>query len=272
MAGLLCAIHQPNFLPRLSTLAKLYAADIWVILDDVQFTRRDYQHRCYLTSAADAAIPGRWLTLPVHLPGGRATLIKDVRLADPALAAKRASSVLRHYCRRAPHGPEVLDLVPGIENAIAGTERLTDVSEHTTITMLRLLNWPGLICRSSDILVRAGRSERLADLTHAVGAATYLCGTGGSRYLDPTPFTDQGLEVKMFSPPAHAISVNGQDNRRVTALADLAAAGPVRLAASLREHARSRAHRNEVTTWASALGNRADQLAPGVTINTPSRS
>jgi hypothetical protein len=44
MAGLLCAIHQPNFLPRLSTLAKLYAAaDSWIILDDVQFTRRDYQ-------------------------------------------------------------------------------------------------------------------------------------------------------------------------------------------------------------------------------------
>ena len=27
MAGLRCAVHQPNFLPRLSTLAKLYAAD-----------------------------------------------------------------------------------------------------------------------------------------------------------------------------------------------------------------------------------------------------
>jgi hypothetical protein len=32
-----CAIHQPNFLPRLSTLAKIYAADVWVVLDDVQF-------------------------------------------------------------------------------------------------------------------------------------------------------------------------------------------------------------------------------------------
>jgi hypothetical protein len=73
MAGLLCAIHQPNFLPRLSTLAKLYAADIWIILDDVQFTRRDYQHRCYLAPVPDARLPGRWLTLPVHLPGGRET-------------------------------------------------------------------------------------------------------------------------------------------------------------------------------------------------------
>jgi WbqC-like protein family len=95
MAGLLCAIHQPNFLPRLSTLAKLYAADIWVILDDVQFTRRDYQHRCYLTPVADAQLPGRWLTIPVHLPGSRATLIKDALLAEPALTAKRTSAIAR---------------------------------------------------------------------------------------------------------------------------------------------------------------------------------
>src|ERR1017187_7804557 len=99
MAGMLCAIHQPNFLPRLSTLAKLYAADIWIILDDVQFTRRDYQHPCYLDPVADVQLPGRWLTIPVHLPGGRATLIRDVRLAEPALTAKRPSGIPRHYHR-----------------------------------------------------------------------------------------------------------------------------------------------------------------------------
>jgi hypothetical protein len=152
MAGMLCAIHQPNFLPRLSTLAKLYAADIWIILDDVQFTRRDYQHRCYLAPVPDARLPGRWLTLPVHLPGGRETLIRDARLAEPALTAKRTSGILRHYHRRAPYRSEILNLIPGIEETITGTGRLADVSEHTTITLLRLLNWPGAICRSSGTL------------------------------------------------------------------------------------------------------------------------
>ncbi|HEX7160225.1 MAG TPA: WbqC family protein [Trebonia sp.] len=61
MAGMLCAIHQPDFLPRLSTIAKLYAADIWIILDDVQFTRRDYQHRCYLAPAPGTLLAERWL-------------------------------------------------------------------------------------------------------------------------------------------------------------------------------------------------------------------
>jgi hypothetical protein len=48
------------------TFAKLCAADIWIILDDVQFTRRDYQHRCYLARLANARLPGRWLTIPVR--------------------------------------------------------------------------------------------------------------------------------------------------------------------------------------------------------------
>jgi WbqC-like protein family len=94
MPGLTCAIHQPNFFPRLSTLAKLYAADVWVILDDVQFSRRDYQHRCYLPPAG-TALPARWLTVPVHLPDGRATLIKDALIADPDLAARHVQGLLR---------------------------------------------------------------------------------------------------------------------------------------------------------------------------------
>ncbi len=237
MAGLLCAIHQPNFLPRLSTLAKLYAADIWIILDDVQFTRRDYQHRCYLAPVADAQIPGRWLTIPVHLPGGQATLIRDVRLAEPALTAKRTSGILRDYYRRAPYRADVLNLIPGIEEAITGTRRLSDVSEHITITLLRLLNWRGAIYRSSDIPAREGRSERLADLALAVRAATYLCGTGGSRYLDLAPFAALGLGVTMFSSPEHMVDLSPENGRRVSVLTDLAAEGPERLSAAMREHA-----------------------------------
>jgi hypothetical protein len=59
MGQLTCAIHQPNFFPRLSTIAKLYTADAWIILDDVQFARRDYQHRCRLAPAGGTGLPER---------------------------------------------------------------------------------------------------------------------------------------------------------------------------------------------------------------------
>jgi hypothetical protein len=163
MSDLLCAIQQPNFFPRLSTLAKLFTADIWVILDDVQFTRRDYQHRCLVA------------------------------------------------------GPDTVE------------RWLTDVSETSTKALLRALDWPGLIYRSSDLPARTGRSERLADLTLAVGASTYLCGTGGARYLDQQPFTTNGITVDHFRAP--------QPRQNITALSAFATAGPAKLATQLAEHA-----------------------------------
>ncbi|MFF4551339.1 WbqC family protein [Streptomyces sp. NPDC001406] len=98
----MCAIHQPNLFPRLSTLAKPYAADRWIVLDDVQFARRDYQHRTRLASLED---PGRqqWLTLPTHLPHGRATLISQARLVDPRRSRRTVELLVRQYYRRSRH-------------------------------------------------------------------------------------------------------------------------------------------------------------------------
>jgi hypothetical protein len=78
--------------------------------------------------------------LPVHLPRGRATPIKDALLAERALTARRTSGILRHYYRRAPYRSDVMNLLPGIEDAITSTERLAGVSEYATTSLLRLLN------------------------------------------------------------------------------------------------------------------------------------
>ncbi|MEU6878475.1 WbqC family protein [Streptomyces sp. NPDC046712] len=61
-SGGLVAIHQPNLFPRLSTLAKIFAADCWIVLDDVQFARRDFQHRARLGSMSNPA-RHQWLSM-----------------------------------------------------------------------------------------------------------------------------------------------------------------------------------------------------------------
>jgi len=139
MGELICAIHQPNFFPRLSTIAKLYPADVWI-----------------------------------HLPAGRATLIRYARLADPAAPARCVPDILRQYYKHGPHAAAIFGLLPQLRSTIASCEWLADVAEHTTAEMLRLVGWPGVIHCSSDLPARSGRSERLADLASAVGATTYL--------------------------------------------------------------------------------------------------
>ncbi|MFD4769906.1 WbqC family protein [Streptomyces niveus] len=98
-SGGLCAIHQPNLFPRLTTLAKLFAADYWIVLDDVQFTRRDYQHRARL-GALEEPDRRQWLTVPTHLPHGRRTLIRDALIDDPGRARRSTAGMLRQHVPR----------------------------------------------------------------------------------------------------------------------------------------------------------------------------
>lgn len=234
MGDLLCSVHQPNFFPRLSTLAKLFTSDIWIVLDDVQFTRRDYQHRCRVTGADGTE---RWLTVPVHLPAGRATLIRDVTVASPAQARNRVRDIIRRDYGTSPYWPEVCRLAAQVQEAFARTDRLAEISEVSTLALLRALQWPGAIYRSCGLQARPGRSWRLADLTAAAGATTYLCGTGGARYLDLTPFTSCGINVRYFRPPQ--LIPHPACGPRSTALTSVAATGAGPLSDLLAGHARS---------------------------------
>ncbi|WOX10247.1 WbqC family protein [Streptomyces sp. N50] len=225
-----CAIHQPNFLPRLSTLAKLYTADVWVVLDDVQFVRRDYQHRARL-AALDDPQREQWLSVETHLPYGRATLIRDARLADPRRSARRLGQLPTQHYRASPYWQLLHASLEPVVRSLAESVGTAAVAEATTRALLNLLGWRGTIVRSSDLAASSDRSARLADLTTAVGADTYLCGTGGLRYLDHRPFAERQLNVHAFRPPTAAEDL-WTGAARITALWALAAYGPSRVRAA----------------------------------------
>ncbi|MFD7713990.1 WbqC family protein [Streptomyces sp. NPDC059786] len=226
--GGLCAIRQPNFLPRLTTLARLFAADYWIVLDDVQFTRRDYQHRARL---ADLDDPTRqqWLTIPTHLPHGRPTLIRDAMIDDMRLARRRTAGMLRQHYGPSPYWPALAQVLNPVLDAFT-TGRTAMVAETSTRVLLDLLGWRGHVLASSRLPARPGRSLRLADLAAATGARAYLCGTGGITYLDPAPFTAHNIAVTPFRPPATGIWSSG---RRLSALWALAGLGPQTVATHL---------------------------------------
>lgn len=196
-----CAIHQPNLFPRLSTLAKLYAADVWIVLDSVQYNSRDYQHRARLAQLAEPA-RRQWLSLPVHRPHGRLSRIDQVRLIDRATSQRRLLRLLQQYYSRSPYWPAFRSQLLPLLDLILETDRLTDISEASARTLLSLLDWPGTVVHASDLPSQADRSARLADLTRAAGATTYLCGTGGWSYLDHQPFHTARITVRRFTVPA----------------------------------------------------------------------
>lgn len=220
----ICAIHQPNFLPRLSTLAKLLAADVWVVLDDVQFCRRDYQHRTRLAALHDPA-QQQWLSLNVHLPHGRSTAIRDAVLVDARRCQRRVEGLLNQYFARSDHWPTLSSTLRPVVEQIAKTNRVHEIAELSTRVLLDACGWQGTVVRSSDLQARSNRSARLADLTRAVGADTYLCGRGGARYLDATPFDELDIAIEYFQQPSWLEPAVWQTGQRVSATWTLAKYG-----------------------------------------------
>ncbi|AXE23235.1 hypothetical protein C0216_07000 [Streptomyces globosus] len=250
--GAVCAIHQPNFFPRLSTLAKLFASDVWIVLDDVQFARRDYQHRARLGALAD---PGdrRWLSLATHLPQGRSTLVRDARLADPERCRRRVQQLTYQTYGRSLNWPAVKAVVDPVLEEFKSTKRTAAVAEASTLALLAAMGWPGTVVRSSELTARTGRSARLADLTVATGSRTYLCGRGGMRYVEPRAFAEAGVAVVPVLPPETS-GPPWEHAQSISALWALAVVGARGLRRELQDAASPRAARSDRSRKHAHLG------------------
>jgi hypothetical protein len=188
------AIHQPHFLPWLGYLDRMIQSDLFVLLDHVQFERRNYQNRTQIRVDEEA----RWLTVPVVQLSQKEKII-DKRVDNPAAPASRwwgpnAFQTLRYAYRKAPYFERYS---PPIQ-AILETrfEKLVDLNQAMLDYLRECLEIDTPVVRSSEIGVEGARSELLLNICKAVGADTFLGGMGGSRhYLDLDAFAAAGMGV-----------------------------------------------------------------------------
>ena len=64
---MIVAIHQPQYLPWLGYFDKIDKADIFVLLDDVQYKKNEWQNRNKILTATG----WQWLTVPVKYNFGQ---------------------------------------------------------------------------------------------------------------------------------------------------------------------------------------------------------
>ncbi len=184
------AIHQPNLFPRLKTLQKISIADTWVVLDDVQFEKREYQNRSLI-------IPTHlnskfWLTLPVSLSDGQKTLIKNVKVLDFDVERNIIQKLKFAYKK----SNELDKLVNDLKAILHSDLSLTDICIESTKAMLNPIGKiPQIIKASTLNITDQGKSERLAAICKALGADTYIADSGGSHYIDEKVFSSAKVNL-----------------------------------------------------------------------------
>jgi WbqC-like protein family len=187
-------IHQPNLFPRHKVIQKLAAADIWIVLDDVQFAKREWQNRCVIVPDHGTHTP-HWLTLPVRLPRGQASAINEVQVID----AERALQVARNGIVNAyRHSPGWECAQPLVLSALQSDDAsLTQTCVRSTLALLACAGAAPAVYYASELALPPGDpSDRLAALTELVGGSEYLCDSGGANYLKLDSFNRRDIEVK----------------------------------------------------------------------------
>ncbi|MGF7236445.1 MAG: WbqC family protein [Frankia sp.] len=222
---MLAAIHQPNFLPRLKVLQKIASADIWVVLDDVQYVQREWQNRARLRHFRKLD-EEYWLTVPVHRPRGRRSVISEIAMCDPENTKSKISRALNVSYGRSPHWARVAGILDHLTNFPGPS-----LSDFNTLTAELLVSALGLQCppmvRSSTFRIADQGSQRLAEICSRVNATSYLSGSGGRNYLDLLPFREKGIEVKWQLWPDPHPSNNKIRSRNLSAIDSLARGGYV---------------------------------------------
>lgn len=183
--------HQANFLPYLGVWEKLLVSDIFVWADDVQYVRRDWQHRVQITSPRG---PG-WLTLSNN--GSITSMIYDVSLVKNY--SKDIKNKLNGWYGKTVWGKKIIDFLhdgwvekPMIYLNLELIELLLDAKIFGDI------DYP-VIGISSELAlkndIKTVKTDRIIDDVKYLECDAYFTGIGGKGYLDIELFNKNNIKL-----------------------------------------------------------------------------
>ena len=185
---MIIAIHQPNYLPWLGYFAKIARADVFVFLDDVQYSKGSYTNRVQIARGGAPV----WLTLPVQHEFGAAISDMAIARADWSRAHR---DILRQAYGRAEFFKQVWqELELWLDKATGG---LAAVNAGLIEVIARRLGLAARFVTSSALGIAADDADvRLAAIAARLApGGTYLSGAGGAKYQAETIFSAKGITL-----------------------------------------------------------------------------
>lgn len=183
-------IHQPDFIPYLGFFHRFLSADLYVVLDDVQFVygSRAWTHRDKIKTPKGT----QWLTVSVKKPP-RDTAINQVELSDEVDWRTDHIRLLEANYRGAPFFEQIM---PSLRTLYAEPAKmLADFNLRSIRMLMSLLDVETPMVLSSTLSPQGAKNDLLVDLLKKIGADRYLAGVGSRDYMDESLFGAAGIEV-----------------------------------------------------------------------------
>ncbi len=187
-------IHQPQYFPYPGFFHKLSLADVYVVMDDVQYDKRFTNRNRIITTTG-----WTWITVPIN-KDHKFSLNMHVEINN------ELSWKTLHWkkIRQSYANAKYFDLYKDDLKSIYDREwnYLFDLDFETLKLTLKWLGIKIDIIKESELKVGGKSTERLINVCKTIGADTYVSGMGGRNYLDEQFFEKHNvkLEYQKYSP------------------------------------------------------------------------
>lgn len=181
--------HQPQYLPWLGLFHKAAQSDAFVVMDDVQYKKREFQNRNKIRGKES----WMWLTVPVKVRGLYHQSIREVAIDNGRNWRDQHRKSLEHCYGRAPYfSLYEKEMLSFYENP---WERLCDLNLAMLQFFLNMLGIKPKIVLESTLGIATQKTRRLVDLCLRFQADTYLSGAGGREYLEEGLFKEADIRL-----------------------------------------------------------------------------
>ena len=181
-------VMQPYWIPYPGYFRLFAAADVFVVLDDVQFPRRGYVHRNRLINRNGDL---DWLTLPL-VKDSRSALISELVFREDAV------EVMQSMRNRFPVLKDGFGIIDEDVSFLGG--RLVPFLVKTLSKYAALLRLETELVLASDLPPRGSRDaqSRIIELVKQAGGMEYVNLPGGRELYDESEFRKHGVSLKFL--------------------------------------------------------------------------
>ncbi len=209
------AVIQPNYIPWKGYFDIINSVDIFVLYDDVQYTRRDWRNRNKIKTPQGLS----WLTVPVKAKGTYSKArINEIYIDGMKWREKHWKAIKLNYAK-AKFFNTYKDFFEHLYMDEYLPGKLSEINKIFIEKINKILNIKTPIVFSSTFEITGSKSERLLQLCKKLDAGIYLSGPSAKVYLDEQLFNEHGIKVEwmdyngypeypqLYPPFVHEVSI-----------------------------------------------------------------
>lgn len=185
------AILQSNYLPWKGVFDLINRVDVFVFLEDVQYTTRDWRNRNKILTLEGA----KWITVPIANKDKRTQLICEAEINNEENWQKKHFNAFQTNYGKAEYYKKYKWIIEDIY-LNKSWSKISDLNIYATKLISKELGIKTEFVNSKDLNTSGAKDDKLIEICKKLNCDYYLSGPAAKNYIVNEKFKNNSIELE----------------------------------------------------------------------------